>query len=129
MTEDVHHATIFVVDHNPNALSVKRRLLSRQGYHVFEAENGADALATAMTEHPDLILLDISLPDISGYEVCHQIKTNPRTQCLKVLQTSTDHVSAPDRVKSLEVGADAYLIEPTEEAELLGTLRALLTLA
>lgn len=73
MTEDVHQATILVVDHNPNALSVKRRLLSQQGYHVFGAGNGAHALATAMTEQPDLVLLNINLPDISGFEVCHQL--------------------------------------------------------
>ncbi|BFU91728.1 MAG: hypothetical protein NTAFB01_29150 [Nitrospira sp.] len=121
--------TILVVDDNPAALYVKSRLLSRQDYRIIEADNGADALTVATTEHPALILLDVNLSDISGFDVCQRLKTQPETKFIKVLQTSAARINAPDRVKSLEVGADAYLVEPAEEEELIGTVRALLKLA
>lgn len=121
--------TILVVDDNPAALYVKSRLLSRQSYRIIEANNGADALAVAATERPALILLDVNLSDVSGFDVCRLLKTQPETKLIKILQTSAARVNAPDRVRSLEVGADAYLVEPAEEEELIGTVRALLDLA
>ncbi|NGZ10907.1 MAG: PAS domain S-box protein [Nitrospira sp. LK70] len=123
------YPTILVVDDNPAALCVKSRLLGRQGYRIIEADNGTDALVVAAAERPALILLDVNLSDISGFDVCQRLKTQPETKSIKILQTSAARVHAPDRVKSLEVGADAYLVEPAEEEELLGTVRALLALA
>lgn len=128
-TVESDHPTILVVDDNPAGLNVKRRLLSGHGYQILEAANGTDALTIAAAERPDVVLLDVNLPDISGFDVCRQLKTRPETKLLKVLQTSTARITAPDRVKSLEVGADAYLVEPAEEEELIGTVRALLKLA
>ena len=118
--------TILVVDDSADSLCQKRRLLSRHGYAILEARNGTDALSLAALERPALVLLNVNLPDISGFEICERLKTNPETQHIKVLQTSALRMSAQDRVKSLEVGADAYLVEPAEEEELLGTVRALL---
>ncbi len=120
---------ILVVDDNPAALYVKSRVLSRQGYRVIEASNGTDALTIAAAELPDLVLLHVNLPDIHGFEVCERLKIQPKTKHIKVLQTSAARINAPDRIKSLEVGADAYLVEPAEEEELIGTVRALLNLA
>jgi len=128
-TAESDHPTILVVDDNPAALYVKSRLLSRQSYRVIEADNGADALSVATTKRPALILLDVNLSDINGFDVCHQLKTQPETKFIKILQTSAARINAPDRVKSLEVGADAYLVEPAEEEELIGTVQALLKLA
>lgn len=121
--------TILVVDDNPASLYVKGRLLGRQGYRIIEADSGADALRVATAERPSLILLDVNLSDISGFDVCQRLKTQPETKFIKILQTSAARVNAPDRVRSLEVGADAYLVEPAEEEELIGTVRALLDLA
>ncbi|WHZ29586.1 MAG: PAS domain-containing protein [Nitrospira sp.] len=124
------HPTILVVDDSPAGLYVKSRLLSRQRrYRIIEADNGADALTVATAERPALILLDVNLSDVSGFEVCQQLKTQPETKFIKILQTSAARVNAPDRVRSLEVGADAYLVEPAEEEELIGTVQALLKLA
>ena len=106
-TAESDHPTILVVDDNLAALYVKSRLLSRQSYRIIEADNGADALSVATTERPALILLDVNLSDISGFDVCHQLKTQPETKFIKILQTSAARINAPDRVKSLEVGADA----------------------
>lgn len=128
-TAELDYPTILVVDDNPAALYVKSRLLSRQGYRIIEADNGADALTVAVSERPALILLDVNLSDISGFDVCQRLKTQPETKSIKVLQTSAARINAPDRVRSLEVGADAYLVEPAEEEELIGTVRALVKLA
>lgn len=120
---------IIVVDDNPGTLYTKRKLLEREGYRVREASTGEDALTLAKASLPDLLLLDVNLPDMNGFDVCEQLKTQPDTRFIKVLQTSAVSIGASDRVKGLEVGADAYLIEPAEEEELLGTVRALLKLA
>ncbi|MBX3329227.1 MAG: PAS domain S-box protein [Nitrospira sp.] len=128
-TLESDQSVILIVDNNPTALFMKSHLLSRQGYQIIEASNGADALTMATAELPDLLLLDVNLPHINGFDVCRQLKTQPETQFIKVLQTSAARVNAPDRVRSLEVGADAYLVEPAEEEELIGTVRALLKLA
>ncbi|OQW30021.1 MAG: hypothetical protein A4E19_10700 [Nitrospira sp. SG-bin1] len=128
LTAGSDHRTILIVDDNPAALYVKSRLLSRQGYRVIETNNGREALAMAAAERPDLILLDVNLPDIDGFDVCRQLKTQPETQFIKILQTSAARIGAPDRLRGLEVGADAYLIEPAEEEELIGTVEALLKL-
>lgn len=120
---------LLVVDNNPSALSMKSRILSRLSYRMIEASNGADALTIAAAERPALILLDVNLPDRNGFDVCRQLKSQPETQSIKVLQTSAARISASDRAKSLEAGADAYLVEPVEEEELIGTVRALLQLA
>ncbi len=129
-TAESDRPTILIVDDSPAALYVKSRLLSRQRrYRIIEADNGADALTVATAERPALILLDVNLSDVSGFEVCRQLKIHPETKFIKILQTSAARVNAPDRVRSLEVGADAYLVEPAEEEELIGTVRALLKLA
>ena len=128
-TVESHRSVILIVDNNPTALCMKSQLLSRQGYRIIEAGNGTDALTMAIAELPDLILLDVNLPHINGHDVCRRLKTQPETKFIKVLLTSAARIKAPDRVKSLEVGADAYLVEPAEEEELIGTVRALLKLA
>ena len=120
---------ILIVDDDPASLDVKSRWLNREGYRVIEATNGTDALAVATVERPALILLDVNLPDINGFEVCERLKTTSTTKHIKVLQISALRRSASDRVKGVEVGADAYLVEPLEEEELTATVRALLRLA
>ena len=122
-------STILIVDHNPAALSMKRRLLSRESYRIIEAENGTDALMLAAAELPDLVLLDANLPDIDSFDACRQLKTQSQSKFMKILQTSAARMNAPDQAKKLDVGPDAYLVEPLEEEELIGIVRALLKLA
>ncbi|MGE3976924.1 MAG: PAS domain S-box protein [Nitrospira sp.] len=128
-TVESDRPVILIVDNNPTALYAKNQLLSRQGYRVINAGNGTDAFTLAAAKQPDLVLLDVNLPNINGFDVCRYLKTQSETQFIKVLQTSTARISATDRVKSLVVGADAHLVEPVEEEELLRTVRALLKLA
>jgi signal transduction histidine kinase len=104
----------------------KSHILARQGYRIIETALGAGVMDIIAAEDPALVLLDVKLPDISGIEVCRQIKReSPRTI---VLQTSANLTGGWDRAAGLQGGADSYLIEPFEPDELIATVAALLRL-
>ena len=115
---------ILVVDDNPAGLYVKAHLLRKAGYQVRQAPTGQEALDQCGRETPQLVLLDVRLPDINGVELCRQIKTE--YPGIAVLQTSAAVTSAHDRATALDGGADAFLVEPIEPEELLATAKALL---
>jgi two-component system NtrC family sensor kinase len=119
---------ILNVDDNEGACYVKSRILRRAGFTVLEAGNGAEALRLVAAEQPDLVLLDVELPDISGYEVCRRIKGNAATATIMVLQTSASFTEGRDKVRGLDEGADGYLTEPVQPEELIATVNALLRL-
>ncbi|MDE1181720.1 MAG: response regulator [Paraburkholderia sp.] len=123
---DASASLILNVDDNDGARYAKTRILSRAGFNVIEASNGLEAIERARTSSPDLVLLDIRLPDLNGFEVCRQLKAAPETAGILVLQTSAAAVQSVDRIRGLDGGADSYLIEPTEPAELIAHVRALL---
>jgi PAS domain S-box-containing protein len=100
-------------------------ILRHAGFQTREATTGADALRLA-AEKPDLIILDVSLPDIDGFEVCRRIKAHPATAAIPVLHMSAVFVRSEDRTHGLEGGADGYLTKPVEPREVLATVRALL---
>jgi signal transduction histidine kinase len=117
-------ASILVVDDDDAGRYVKAHTLSRQGYRVFEAALAHTAMELVAKEAPDLVLLDVRLPDGNGVDVCRRIKREfPQ---VTVLQTSSALISAQDRAQALEAGADSYLIEPIEPDELVAVIRALL---
>ena len=126
MTSDWSEVLILNVDDNDGARYAKTRILSRAGFNVIEAGTGTTALERVRAESPDLVLLDVKLPDINGLEVCRQIKASPETAGTLVLQTSAAAVHSLDRIRGLEGGADSYLTEPVEPAELIAHVRALL---
>lgn len=101
------------------------RVLRHAGFDVLEARSGRQALDLA-TQLPDLVILDVNLPDIDGFAVCKQIKANEATARIPVLHLSATMVSTEDRVAGLDGGADAYLVQPVQHEELLATVRALL---
>lgn len=119
---------ILNVDDSDGARYAKTRILSRAGFQVIEAASGEEALTRARTESPSLILLDVKLPDINGMEVCRQLKADPETQTILVLQTSASFLGVADKVRALEGGADNYLLEPIEPEELVANVKALLRL-
>ncbi len=100
-------------------------MLRKAGFRVLEAATGADGLRLAH-EAPAAIVLDVRLPDMSGYEVCRQLKATPDTQSIPVLLTSAAHTRSEHRVEGLDAGADAFLIQPFDASELSATVRALL---
>ena len=101
------------------------RVLRHAGFDVLEARTGRQALDLA-TQLPDLVILDVNLPDIDGFAVCKQIKANEATARIPVLHLSATMVSTEARVAGLDGGADAYLVQPVQHEELLATVRALL---
>ncbi len=122
MTEPREH--VLVVDDDDGGRYLKAHILRKHGYRITEAANGASAIALCRTTEPDLILLDVILPDVNGLEICRQLKAE--FPSLPVLQTSAAIISAHDRALSLAGGADAFLVEPIEPEELLATANALL---
>lgn len=118
--------TILTVDDNDALRYSLSRTLQGGGYKVIEARNGAEALKLA-DQSPDLITLDVRLPDVDGFEVCRRLKANPRTAHIPVLHISATFTAKEYRVRGLEV-ADGYLAEPISREELLATVGALLRL-
>src|SRR5256885_2224060 len=100
------------------------RCLRDAGYQIMEACTGKEALQAAR-QCPDLITLDINLPDLSGFEVCSRLKDDPATCDIPIIQISATFVGLEDRVRGLQGGADAFLPEPIDRRELLATVGAL----
>ncbi|OGB23608.1 MAG: hybrid sensor histidine kinase/response regulator [Burkholderiales bacterium RIFCSPLOWO2_02_FULL_57_36] len=121
-------ALILNVDDNDGARYAKTRTLQVAGFQVIEAANGTDALALVTEQRPDLVLLDVKLPDISGIEVCRRIKAEPASATVLVLQTSAALTGRADKIRGLEGGADNYLAAPIEADELIANVNALLRL-
>jgi signal transduction histidine kinase len=119
-------ATILLVDDEPANRHTYGYLFRTAGFAVLEAGTGREALALAAREHPDLVVLDVSLPDLNGFEVCRRLKQEEATRPVPVLHVSAVYVGSGDRSQGLESGADAYLIKPVEPRELLATVRSLL---
>src|SRR5215510_14410879 len=119
---------ILNVDDFEPGLYAKSRVLRLAGFDVREAMTGEDTLRLAKELKPDLVLLDVHLPDVSGIEVCRRMKTDPSTNAILVIQTSATFTEHRDRIRGLEGGADAYLTEPIEAEELIANIRAILRL-
>jgi serine phosphatase RsbU (regulator of sigma subunit)/FixJ family two-component response regulator len=116
--------TVLLVDDDEAKRYVISTWLRRAGHSVIEVGTGAEALANAGST--ELILLDVNLPDMSGFDVCRTIKNDPRTAAIPVIQVSATAVGVTDRAHGLNQGADAYLIDPAEPEELLATVTATL---
>jgi two-component system, cell cycle sensor histidine kinase and response regulator CckA len=119
---------ILVVDDNEPGRYATCRLLRQAGYDVVEAATGAEALEQTAAAHPDLVLLDVRLPDINGLEVCGRIKAAPETSSTPVLQMSASVADATSRAAALDCGADGYIATPIDPKVLVATVRALLRL-
>jgi putative two-component system response regulator len=104
------------------------RLLERAGYRSVTVGDGRDALRAAIDEHPDLVLLDVGLPGLSGLEVCRRLRADPRTVALPIILV-TGQTSSHDVVAGLDAGADDFVRKPYDEAELMARVRSVLRLA
>jgi CheY-like chemotaxis protein len=119
-------ASILVVDDSATKRYLLVSWLSRAGFKVLEAETGTEALTMLPGADVDLVVLDVKLPDLSGFDVCEKIKTDPQYGVLPVIHVSAHAVDVVDRAQGLNRGADAYLIEPIEPDELIATVQAVL---
>ena len=118
-------AKVLVVDDTPHNVKLLADLLAVKGYGVATAVNGEEALAKVASEKPDLVLLDIMMPGLSGYDVCQRLRADPETALLPiVLVTSLD--PQQERVKGIEAGADDFVSKPINQAELFARVRSLL---
>ncbi len=119
---------ILNVDDHPARRYTKSRVLKGAGMEVLEAEGGLEGLRMVRERRPHLVLLDLKLPDMNGLEVCRRIKADATTKHIPVLHISATYTSDADKARSLESGADIFLAEPVEPAELITVVRALLRL-
>jgi PAS domain S-box-containing protein len=118
-------AVILVVDDDEAKRYSIAKILQKAGFDTREAGTGTDGLRL-VADLPDLVVLDVKLPDISGFEVCRRIKADPTTAFIPVLHLSTTFVGLEDKVYGLEGGADGYLTDVLEPLELVATINALL---
>jgi two-component system KDP operon response regulator KdpE len=118
----MNHAIILVVDDESQIRRVLRATLSSNGYNVIEAKNGQEAIEMVIREHPDLILLDVSMPDMSGLEVCSKIRLSYEGPIIMVTVRNSER----DKIVALDAGADDYVVKPFATGELLARIRAAL---
>ncbi|MDX8141640.1 fused response regulator/phosphatase [Lentzea sp. BCCO 10_0061] len=119
-------ARVLVVDDLDASRFIACSWLRRSGHTVVEATTAAEALIALETESFDLVLLDVHLPDMSGYDVTERIKADPRTSSVPVVMLSATYIEPDDKVIGLTRGADAYLTEPVDPGELLANVEAAL---
>ncbi len=117
--------TILVVDDDVDTLKLVGLILQRQGYEVHVANSGAQAMASLANETPDLILLDIMMPEMDGYEVARHLRSEPATSEIPIIMF-TAKTQLDDKVTGFEAGADDYLTKPTQPRELLAHIKAVL---
>ena len=116
---------ILVVEDQEDNRQILRDLLASAGYELTEAENGEEALAALAKQQPDLILMDIQLPIMDGYEATRRIRTNPDMKSVPIIAV-TSHALAGDEDKALAAGCDGYVSKPYSPRELLAKVRAYL---
>ncbi|MDF2682210.1 MAG: two-component response regulator [Brevibacillus sp.] len=113
---------ILLVDDEPQILEILSSYLQKDGFHVVTAETGTEALEMASSMNPDCMILDLMLPDLSGEEVCREIRKQSRVPILILTAKSGES----DRIQGLEIGADDYLVKPFSPRELVARVRAIL---
>ena len=113
---------ILVVDDEPRYVRLMEANLTSEGYHVLKASNGQEAVEVVDKHHPDLVLLDVMMPILSGFEACERIREFSNVPVIMVTAKGDEQ----DRVKGLDVGADDYIVKPYSATELLARVRAVL---
>ncbi|HEY41843.1 MAG TPA: response regulator [Dehalococcoidia bacterium] len=117
---------ILIIEDDPVGLRYIRFTLEKHGYQVITAGNGLEGLRKARTEEPDLVILDVMLPGMDGYEICHRLRAEPATARLPILMFSA-RSQDKDKAVGRQVGADDYLTKPAEPSEIIRRVESLLS--
>lgn len=116
---------VLLADDDPGLRRLIGTTLGTEDFVVLQAVDGEEALQMARQEHPELVLLDVNMPKLNGFEVCRSLKTDPETSSIKIVMISARTADA-DRLMGREVGADDYFIKPFSPVQLLNKVYALL---
>jgi len=116
---------VLIVDDEPNIVASLEFLMEQAGLQVQVARNGREALERAAAFRPDLVLLDVMMPDLNGYEVCQRLRADPNLQPLRILMLSAKGRDV-EVAKGLELGADGYITKPFSTRDLVAKVRELL---
>lgn len=116
---------VLLVDDEPNIIMSLDFLMRKANYEVFIARNGTEALHIAQEEQPNIVILDIMMPDIDGYEVCQQLKEMPKTATAKIIFLSAKSREI-DIEKGYELGADLYVTKPFSTRDLMKQVKTLM---
>lgn len=126
MTGTDHPASILIVEDEDNIALALSHVLGREGWKVERVADGDAALTAVRERHPDLVLLDVMLPGMTGYEVCQAIRLEPELAEVKILMM-TARGNAMERRKGLALGADGFIAKPFDLSDLLEQVRALVS--
>jgi len=116
---------ILVIEDDPNALRFIEYTLEQEGYQVSSAKDGLEGIKKVQDKHPDLIILDIMLPGLDGYDVCQRLRQKPETSLLPILMLSAK-ARQDDRDIGLKMGADEYLTKPADPSTIVEKVKTLL---
>ena len=116
---------ILVTDDDPDILLLTSELLRKAGYEVLEASTGKECLEAVQAQHPDLVLLDVMLPDTTGTDLCRQIKADESLQDIFVILMSGVQTSSEYQADGLNVGAEGYIVKPVTSKELLARVQSM----
>jgi response regulator RpfG family c-di-GMP phosphodiesterase len=115
---------ILVADDNPDILLMSAALLKTAGYKVSEASTGQECLDAARVDHPDIVLLDVVLPDMTGVQVCREIKSDKNLEDIFVILASGTRISSENQAEGLDIGAEGFINRPISDKELIARVRA-----
>ena len=116
---------VLIIEDDPSFLRAVSHIVEKEGYNVTNASNGMTGLRMAKEENPDLLILDVMLPGIDGFEICNQLRHEPQTAKLPIIMLSAKGQET-DKTTGLKVGADEYLTKPVDREVLLEKITALL---
>jgi CheY-like chemotaxis protein len=122
MTEAAPSTTILLVEDNYDNLKIYTVILEFAGFRVITAKDGAEALKMVPEARPDLILMDVAIPEIDGWEVTKRLKADPKTSSIPIIML-TAHALSADRKRAFEVGADGYIPKPADPASVLDAVK------
>ena len=117
---------ILIVEDNIVILTMQKQIFEMEGYDIVTAQDGMDALKKIHQEQPDVVLLDVNIPGMNGFELCRQVKEDPDLQSIIVVMISAVYYSDEDAKKGMAMGADAYFTKPYENEVLQNKIRELI---